>query len=418
MTIKKLVKDSWTNLLTGLGKRNTDKTLSTTFGDFELLEDQSLSNLYDGEGLGAQIIDIPANDMTRAGWTIQGDEDEKIQDELKRLLAVKSLNTALKYARLYRGSIIVLVTEKGILEEPLNKNSGQIKQLKVYSAARIEISSTDIITDENSLYFEGVEFYRVRLRNGDYKDIHASRCLKFNGELTADFGDLDFKYKYWGFSALQRVWERLKNYGSVEQSVANLMLEFVIGKYKFANLGKLLASGSQEDLNKVYTKMEIINASKSTINGVMLGEGEDYTRDSANVSGMADLIDRAMMNLSAVTGIPVSKLFGRSAAGMNATGEGDRANYYDDASAKQEVWLGPELQKLVNYIATYVYGVSIKDDKQYLVVFNSLWEPTEKERAEIDQMNAETHASDIDRGVITEDESRMMRYSHLDNTGE
>ncbi|MGD8707074.1 MAG: DUF1073 domain-containing protein [Nitrosopumilaceae archaeon] len=412
MVMEALRTDGWSNLIAGIGVKKKDKTENTYFVEDYILEDEDLSALYDGEGLAANIIDAVPDDMTRAGWTIANDEKEKIQNEMKRIKAVYYLNKALKYARLYRGAIVVMITERGELDKPIPANPGNVKRLRVYSAKRIILTSTDIVEDPNSEYFDDVEIFHVLTRSGKMLDIHRSRCLWFGGELVSDDFELDLTYQYWGLSTMQRIWARLKNYGAVERAVANLLLEFNLGIYEFSNLAEILAMNKEEMMSAVYTRLEAINACKSMLNAVMIGEGESFTRDSANLSGLADIIDRMMINLTGVAKIPATKLFRRSPAGMNATGESDITNYYDDVSTQQTQKLEPELQKLINVIGKAVYG-SNKENK-YTITFNSLWEPTEKEKAETKKLNAETHSTDIANQVIDAEESRKIRYPDLE----
>ncbi len=416
-TVKRL--DGWRNLLAGLSRRS-DKTEKTDWDGYEILDDTTLSNLYDGEGLTSKIINRIPDDMTRNGWEIKNDDENFIDKEMTRLKATQNLNTALKYARLYRGSVLVMVPKTGNLESPLTQESSskEIKQLRVYSAARIDMISTSIVDDPKSPYFEDVEFFTIRKRNGTPMKVHRSRCLVFKGELTSDIQELDLKYRYWGFSTIQKIWDRLRNYSGIEKGVSNLMLEFSIGKFKLSNLAQILSSG-EEGMTQAYNRMEIINASKSIINAVMLGENEDYTTEDRSLAGVADVIDRGMMNLSSVCGIPVTLLFGRSPGGMNATGESDLRNYYDDVSSRQEIVLLPELQTLVNQIASYVYPEERETDEgelieEYSVDFNSLWEPTEKEQAEIDKINAETDQMNIANQIISPIEARSHRFPELE----
>ncbi|MFQ8761936.1 MAG: anti-CBASS protein Acb1 family protein [Intestinimonas sp.] len=53
------------------------------------------------------------------------------------------------------------------------------------------------------------------------------------------------------------------------------------------------------------------------------------------------------LDLSGASRIPVTKLFGRSPAGMNATGESDLRNYYDYVDTLREAKLRPILEKLL-----------------------------------------------------------------------
>ena len=57
-------------------------------------------------------------------------------------------------------------------------------------------------------------------------------------------------------------------------------------------------------------------------------------------TGLPDVYDRVMMDVAGAAKTPVTKLFGRSPAGMNATGESDMNNYYDYIDGLRENQLG------------------------------------------------------------------------------
>ena len=397
--------DGWMNALTGLGKKGVDKTESTEFGIPPQFTDDELSDLYEGEGMGARIIDLPAKDSVRAWISTPGDPTRKLLNELKRLKAPKMFKMALSYTRLYRGAIIVMV-EQGVvdLSKPLQKNPKGLSSLRVYSAARIETNESDIVTDPRSKYFDEIEIYKVRMRNGGTIPVHASRCLIFKGFPAPDEGRINFKYKYWGLPVMKRIYDRLKNWGSVEKSVVTIMLEFNIGKYGLSNLEQMLAQNDKESMDAIYNRIDIIQASKSIINAVLLGKDETYDRDTASVGGVKDIMEIMMISLSAVSEIPVTRLWGRSPAGENATGESDMRIYYDDISANQETDMEPPLQKLINVIGVYL-GIS---DTSF--VFNPLWQPTEKEQAEIDKSKAETDQIYLNTGVRYAEEVTKQRF--------
>lgn len=412
-----LHRDGWINLLAGLGKKS-DKTKYSEWGGYVLLDDQTLSSMYDGDGLATNIVNAVPDDMTRNGWIIKNDTDTLIEKEMTRLKATTKINTALKYARLYRGAIVVVITKNGKMDQPLSKHSGEIKQLRVYSAARIPLTSIDFNDDPNSKWFEEIEIFPILRRDGQIMKAHASRCLIFKGETASDQPELDLKYRYWGFSIIQKIYQRLANYANVERGVGNLMLEFSVGKFKMSNLNQVLAQG-KDGVQMMWDRMEFINASKSVINAVLIGENEDYIRDTVNLAGVPEVIDRMMMNLSAVANIPVTKLFKRSPAGMNATGESDDRDYYDDVSSDQKIILLPELQYLINYISSYTYPETRENEdgepiEEYSVEFNSLWEPTEKEKAEIRKINAEADNLNITNQIYSAEEARENRFPELE----
>lgn len=403
--------DSYINVLAGLSGKS-DKTTRTYFGAAPILLDEQLTQIYMGDGFAKKIVTRIADDMTRNWITIPNDPENIIIKEMNRLKAQTAFNEALDWQRLYRGSIIVVGALGGTrLKQPLNKEKiNGIEWLRVYAAPRINIDETMIIKDFRSKYFEDIEFFNVRKKTGYTIDIHRSRTLVFKGEPIPDTTTyVSTDMLFWGMSALQSIYNQVKNYGATEQSVVNLLMEAVIGIFKLHNLPELLSEGKKEDFYKI---MEIINSSKSLINSVMLGPNDEFDRNAANMSGIPDIIDRFQMNLSAVSGIPVTLLFGRSPAGQNATGDADLRNYYDMIQTKQEVQLRPAVQELANMINTYTNAV----DGEPQIIFNPVWTPTAKEVAEIEKRQAETDKIYMDSGVITNEDIQKKRFPELDES--
>lgn len=397
-------RDNWVNLMVGLSG-TSDKTSGTYFGTVPLLDDEELSRVWTGAGLGKKIVSVVADDMTRNWFTINEDTDGAILKELTTIDAETEVNIASKWARHYGGSIIVMGLDDGRkLSEPLAKTINGINWLKTYSRSRISVMPTDIVSDPKSPYFEDIEWFNIQKRNGHRIKVHHSRCMVFKGEPVPDTGALlTTNFLYWGMSALQSVWNALTNYGGISQSVVNLMYEAVIGKLKLHNLGQVLSGGNKE---KVYERLEIINYSKSNINMMVLDEKDDFIRDSANMTGIPPMMDRFMMNLSAETEIPVTLLFGRSPAGENATGESDLRKYYDMIKSKQKTWLTPPLQTLVNHINSYLKVVPDKP----VIKYNGIWEPTQEEMVNMQNKQADTDIKYISSGVLNPVEVTESRF--------
>jgi len=415
--------DSYYNTITGLGKSTADKTESTSVLTPYIFSDQELTDIYTGDGLGGKIVDVVPNDGTRNGWTYRNDFDEKIKNELKRLGFKSIINQAWKLARLYRGAIIAMVTENGKLELPIPTNGGKITRLKVYSAARIQNESiqatsmhSGIIDDPNSEYYDDFELFEIMTYSGNIIKIHRDRCAVIKGIPAPDYNasGLDIKYRYWGYSVIQRIWDKLQYYGTTEQGVANIMQEVVIGKYKLADLRTIMSMNKKEALDKIITRMEAMNLSKSILNAVLIGEGDDYSRDSVSMAGVPETIDRMMMNLSAVSEIPVTRLFGRSPAGENATGQSDERIYYDGIHSTQENKLQCEMDKIIKYVASYIYP-GVNSDEFGIEKFNSLWELTEKEQAEINKIKSEMYNNYIMSGVLTAEDVQEIEFPELNN---
>ena len=339
--------DGWTNLYSGLGKKY-DKSKYTTFSGYDILDDLMLACIWAGDGLGNKIVSAPADDMTREWFTITGDLEGKIEDELERLDAENHTNLALKWRSLFGGGLTVIgVNDGNELEKPVNEGSiKSIDWLRTFDRTDTSITEVNFNDDPKSLNYGEIEYLSVMPRYGTNFNVHISRLLLYKGIPVPKRIDAGNFY-YWGMGDLQYTWTQLKNLAAGFEHTAQILYEFIIGQYSIEGLADLIA---QNKKNIVEDIISIIEMGRSSINAVLLDSKNTFKRDSASVAGLADILDRFMMALSGVTGIPVTRLFGRSAAGMNATGEGDLKNYYDMIRAKQKNILKKPMLKLVNYV--------------------------------------------------------------------
>lgn len=394
--------DGWMNLLTGLGGRMDKKNYSHyTFATY--LSDIELEQLYIGDGIATRVVDIVADDMTREWVTIKSARDksdddsaavdasiDKVNQTLETLHVESAFNEALRWKRLYGGSLIIIGAMDGSeLDKPLNLNRiSSIDYLTVVDKSDVDIFQSTFELDPTKPNFgEPIQLY-VYLQMGSFrypKLIHASRCIVLKGKKIPKGmqSSITLEQRFWGISVLQHAYDSIRDFSTAVDGVTNVLQEFIIGKFKMAGLAEKLATGKEAE---IITRMEIISASKSTIHSILLdAEMEDYMRDTANLSGIPDTLDRYMMRLSSTTGIPVTKLFGRSPAGLNATGESDQSSYYDIVRSEQKTDLKPAIMQLIKVVAA---ANRIKTPLD--VEFNALVQTTDKEKKDLEKTEAET----------------------------
>jgi hypothetical protein len=118
-----------------------------------------------------------------------------------------------------------------------------------------------------------------------------------------------------------------------------------------------------------------------------------------------------MMLVSADTGYPITRLFGVSPAGMNATGESDMRNYYDKVRSRQQRVLKPMLLRVVQIISEW------QKLPEPFIEFRPLKQMSEKEQAELeklladkDQVVATTYKTYIDMGAMEPYEARYLQF--------
>ena len=112
--------------------------------------------------------------------------------------------------------------------------------------------------------------------------------------------------------------------------------------------------------------------------------------------------------------IPVTKLFGRSPAGMNATGESDMQNYYDAIEEKQESALRPAIEKLLPVLCVSALGY-VPDDLDF--AFNPIRRPSEEERKTLAKQTADAVIAVYNSGLISDRTALRELKQSSESTG-
>lgn len=407
-------KDGWMNLFTGLGTR-ADKTKSTRAVPTGFLTDAEKEIIYADDGLGARIVDLLPEDMMKQGWHYVFENEKegfdnytKIYNHIfKEIRANYKIAQALKWARLYGGALILLGVYDGeSLDQPLNLNKiKNFENLKIIPRNNVMYGTMEFQMNPELPHYGQVEYYPVTFYTGrqyQVQKVHYSRVIELKGiEIPSSEASLiPMEFRYWGLSVFQRVQDRLKELGSSFSSLANLLNELTIGKYKYKDLAQIMSSDEGGEL--VQKRLQVMDLMKSVFHSVLLDTDESFERDTLSFGGVSDVMYQFMMMTSAATGYPMTKLFGISPGGLNSTGEADMYQYYDMVKAKQETELLPILDRIVKIISEWQ---RIPEPE---IVFNPLEQMTEKEQAELDAKKADseykkmqTYQGYIDMGIMS-----------------
>jgi phage-related protein (TIGR01555 family) len=415
-------KDGWTNAVTYLGDKNKDKRRRTSPKQFGRLPFDKLEALYRDHGIARRIIDLPADSMTREWFTLTEDKDDKVMQRLETLGAQDKITEAIKQARLYGGSLVLMGVDDGQfrtddddpdLTLPVKEDSiKSVNFLQVFAGVReVEVLTSSIDKSVTSDTCGEPLLYRInKILGGGSFDVHASRVIRFDGALVPRITKIE--NAGWHDSVFQAAYTQIRQVGTTYDSAEFIIQDFVTTIVKIQDLLNLIASG-QEDLLK--KRINYLDLSRHVANTVLLSSEEEFDRKSSTVAGLGDLLDRFMMALSSVTGIPVTLLMGRSPAGMNATGESDIRLWYDKVRSDQNNMLKPRLEKLIRYLFLEDGG---KEPEEWSITFNPLFQLTEKEKSELYKSTAEADAVYINANVLDPVEVAVSRFGGEEfNTG-
>lgn len=409
----KINNDGWANLFTGLGIANKDRASANQYGLSKVLTQNELDNIYRGDGFGKTIIDSVTKAMTREWFKVEGDNDNKILDYLNKIDAKKEITKLIRWSRLYGGAIMVIGADDGNEDSaPLNFNTlKSISYLRVHDRYSIQIDSDSFYTDIRNPKYGQVQFYKIQplfgfSSNFDSYTVHESRVIRMDGEDLPD--RLLIQNQYWGDSVLNSVYNQLANLGSAYQYTSNVLADFVQSILTIKNLADLIASGKEQ---LIQNRLEILNYSRSALNMMLIGEGEQYNKMTTNVAGLSDLIDKFVLALSAVSRVPEVILMGRSPTGLNATGDTDIRNFYDEIKGEQEDVLKPKLDYLIELILSAQDSPFKKSPpKNWKIKFNPLWQMDETQIVDMRNKQSQTDLNYINGNVLDPDEVAISRF--------
>lgn len=392
--------DGYVNLLNKYGTKQ-DNSEAYKFEREPVIPDMQLTGLYEGNGLFSKIIDTPAEEALKHGFDLNLKSNEMnafVDEVLDDLEWDEKATTAIKWARLYGGALIVMLIDDGRgLEEPVDwEHIRSIDELRVYERSIVQ-------PDYASLYqqdyggkgignrvskFGQPEYYYVSSIYGSFK-VHESRCLVFrNGVLPEQTSNAT--YLFWGMPEYVRIRRALRETVTAHTDSVKLLERSVQAIYSMKGLASLLTTDDGE--NQVLKRLQLVDTSRGLLNSIAIdSEGEQYDFKTFQFSGVKDVIDATCNMLSALTNIPQTILFGRSPAGMNATGDSDFESYYNFVEKIQRLMLKRNLRTLLDVVfRAGIASGDVAEEPDYKLEFNPLWSLSDTEQATVDQTKAQT----------------------------
>lgn len=425
------------NALTGLGGDADKGATARPNLTRQPLTDAELAALYLNNGIARRIVDIIPAEATRKAWTVTADvEGERVEvdaaaAEDRRLAVVANVREAWSLARLWGHALIVLVTEDDVpaefaehperwLEQPLDlARVKQVKALQVFDA----LESWPIAYDgdfESATFREpliwglapsipGVSSGRNAKGGKVPQRIHTSRVLHFRGRgrppsLRHSTGHVVAGGLSFGGtrspddSALRAVWDEIRNLSQTMAGGATLAQELRESVLKIAGLR---AMATADQAAEVQARLGLMAKAKSLLGMIVLGENDEYDNRSNPPTGFRELSSEAQSMLSAVTGIPLTILFGQAPAGLTSDDKAGRESW-DNVVSDEQGGIAPHLVRLYNAIFAATEGVSGGTAPVSVrPKFRPLHEASEAEQAATYKTTTEADAILLDRGVVS-----------------
>lgn len=386
------------NVIAGLGT-NRDKATYTEYVMPAPLSSYQLSAIYRGSWLARKCIDIPASDMTREWRTVSFDSDNEddmfaIEQAEADFSVADKCEQALRWAALYGGAGIVIGTKRAELQtELIVENIGQddLDYLLVVDRTRLT-NGPVLVKDPGDPDFCLPEYYTLA---DSTVRVHHTRVVRFNGSPVP--WDVWVANGRWDDSILQVVYDSLRQADTSTAAINSMLFEANLDVIKVEQLGDILARKNGAQI--IRERFQLSQFLKSFNHTLLLDATEEYDKKSNNFGGLDAIMTKFFVNFAGAADIPVTRLFGQSATGLNANGDNDVRNYYDSIKLKQKSKLRPQLTRIDQVLVRSTLG-NLPDDFDF--TFNSLWQLSETEQADVEKKRAERDKIYIDSGVVTE----------------
>lgn len=405
--------DSLRSLLGALGDPERDKLASTRYFD-TLLSDDQLLNSFRNSWIARKAVTIPAMDAVRKWRNWQADQkDITLLEKTEKRLGLQTKMLQCKtLARLWGGAAIVIGVDGQSPDQPFDPESVQKDKLVYLTVmSRRELVSGQMEQDPlNEWYGRPMDF---QVSNGrEFSTVHPSRIVYQVGDAHPDPMLVVGANVGWGDSVLQSIYSAMINSDSTNANVASLVFE--------ANVDVIAVPELMEHMSSLPYREKLLNrftlaAAGKSINRTLLLDGEEvFTSHAKSFSNLDKLMEQFVLFVAGAADIPLTRFLGQSPAGMSSTGDGDMKNYHDRVQSIQTLDIQPAMFRLDEALIRSALGA--RPDELFYT-WAPLEQMSEKEKAEIAKLQAETVQIITGTGLFMQEELREVYGNQLVEEG-
>lgn len=415
--------DAFSNVLARLGAGTPNLLEGTEYSLQRMSRDfNTLNALYRESWIVRRIIDVIPADMLKNWITITSglnpDVEKRLSLTLRRTQLIDKIKRGMQWGRLYGGALgVMLVKHQGYdLSQPLQLDwimPGDFAGLLIFDRWNGVNPSSELIEDISDPDYGFPKYYTVTdLAGGGSVKIHHSRVVRFTGNELPFWEEI--AEMQWGASVVESIFDELRKRDNVSWNIAQLTFMANIRVLKMQDLGQLLAATDSESQAELLRTLEAQNMLLNNMGMQVMDAADGLETHQYTFGGLADCYQQFIMDISGAAEIPVTRLFGRSPSGLNATGESDLQNYYDMIAEKQESYLRPILNKVLPPFIISTLG-SLPDDFDF--EFDPVAEPTDKERADLAKCGTDNVVAAYNAGLISQRTALKELKQQSERTG-
>ncbi len=286
---------------------------------------QLLSEIYVEHGLVQTIVNVPVDDGMRGGVVITSkqlspEQIDDLQVAMERQDILGSVvGMATKWNRLFGGAGIIIMTDQDP-SLPLNIQAIRPDSPLEFRAVDMWELFYDMVNTEQTTLQGDRESFQTYNYYGQKLD--KSRVMKMKGLVAPSF--IRPRLRGWGFSVVEALVRSINQYLKSNNLAFEVLDEFKIDVYKIKNLSQSLMS--EVGANAIRRRVQIANQEKNYNSAITMDVEDDYAQKQLSFTGIAEVMKEIRMQIASDMRMPLTKIFGISAAGFSS-GEDDIENY-------------------------------------------------------------------------------------------
>lgn len=381
--------DAFSNPAARIGFGTLDLLQATEYPMTRMTQNyQLLTSLYRDNWIVQNIVATIPNDIVRKWYEIKSSIAPEYLDQMAKLERKtqlrKKLLLGMYWGRLYGGAVgVILIKGHDDMSQPLDLDMvmpGSFLGLQILDRWTGVYPDGELVTDPSDVDFGLPAYYTIRDEASGQMvaRVHHSRVVRFIGRELPWMEQVT--ELYWGESEIEAIYNEVVKRDNVSGNIAALTFRANVNYMESEGLDQLLGTANTEMQRRFWNVMQAQAIMENNFGTRVINKGDAIHNTQYTFTGLPDVYDRVMMDVAGAARTPVTKLFGRSPAGLNATGEADLQNYYDYIDGLRETEFRAVIERLLPVMALSAWGM-IPDDLS--IDFPPMWTPDAKEIAEI-----------------------------------
>jgi len=319
-----------------------------------------LSYLYVEIGICQTLIDQPVDDALNkmpeiVSEQLKPEDVETVKQYIQEHNWFETFKQAEKWKRLYGGSGLFINTPQNPLSELRIDRLNKDTPIELYALDRWELCYQ--VSGEVSVNNLNVGDALTDTPYNIYgQQVHKTRVLQFKGKEAPSI--LKLQLMGWGMSEVERLLRSLNSFLKNQDVIFELLDEAKVDVYGINGFSEALMTA--EGTDRITKQVQLVNQLKSYLNAIVRDKDDEFDQKTMTFAGLSDMHEQNRMAIAADLKMPITKLWGVSAAGFNS-GEDDIENYNSMLEAEIRIKSRQNLIMLVKIACQVTLGFIPED---------------------------------------------------------